>query len=128
MRMIIHVEVRRNVFGRGWSSTHCSAYITSAGVTFQGAQHEGFAAFCDVMERALFVQRTAPRYDMERVVSVIGELPTRVAEFYRNADKTPYRCEPGCSRLAQLLTAYLTGQDVPLEAIWDYIQEFVLTA
>lgn len=126
MRMIIHVETRQFSFVDGTRTEHCSAYITSAGVTTQGAQHEGFAAFCDVMERALFVQWTTPRHDMERTVSIIGELPNRVAEFYRNADKTPYRCEPGRSRLAQLLAAYLTGQDIPLAAIWDHIQENVI--
>lgn len=131
MRMIIHVEVRRNVLGFGWSSTHCSAYITSAGVTFQGTTFGGYNGFAEIMVHARDTQRdmveSAPGNWQERVVSVIGELPTRVAEFYCNADKTPYCCEPGRSRLAQLLTAYLTGQDIPLEAIWDYIQEFVLT-
>lgn len=65
---------------------------------------------------------------LDRRIEVTGQLPTRTTVFFDYAD-TPFTRvnQPGRSRLAQLVTSVLLDTGAPVEALWDYIQETVIS-
>lgn len=116
-------EVRRQLVIEG---AGCRLYweITNQGFgNSPVADVEGLKrVLAQIKESYAFVPK-APNQSHE--VSIIGMLPTRTATFLQLGTGQQTIDAPGKSRLASLLIGYLKGEDVPVEIIWDYIQEKV---